>query len=501
MRLPRLASVLAVFAPALHAQSVEHAFVVDSGPVAAPQDAAGITIGFLVDSPGATWLRLRFSDIQLATGAGLRIVSLADGAVQTHSQRTAEEWGRTSAYMNGDAVWVEVHSPANTGASRVRLEAYTAGVALPPAPTQCGPADDRAPSSDPRVARLQPSACTAFLVDHCSHPLLTAGHCTGGFNIVEFNVPPSTAGGNLVHPPPAHQYAVDFASLQASVVAIGSDWAVFGCFPNPNTGKTPYQAQLVAFTRQNPPLFDPALTMRVTGCGNDLTPPDRNFTQQTHAGPYFSLSGNVVRYQADTEGGNSGSPVILESTGNVIAIHTNGGCNSGLTGGNAGTSLANSGLNAALNTPLGVLACPGTWSTACTAQTNSQGCTPAIGAFGTPQMTSGTPSFTIYAENVLSQQFGLLFYGPGSASQAFNGGTLCVTTPFMRTPVSNSGGSVTTLNCSGVMTFDMGARILSGIDPNLQAGATFNAQFWTRDAAALPFRTNLTNALRFTIAP
>jgi hypothetical protein len=193
--------------------------------------------------------------------------------------------------------------------------------------------------------------------------------------------------------------------------------------------------------------------------------------------------------------------VILESTGKVVAIHTNGACDAGLTNANYGTSLANTGLNAALNNPLGVLSCTGSWSTTCTTQTNSQGCTPQIGAFGVPQMNPSTPSFTIYAQNVLNQQNGILFYGINSANQPFNGGTLCVAAPITRTPVSNSAGNTSGLDCSGVMLFDMGARIASGVDPRLHAGATIFAQFWTRDAPAVPFGTNLTDAIRFTIGP
>lgn len=495
---------LVLSAPFARSQSVEHAFVLDTGLVAAPHAAAGVTIGFAVDMPGASWLRLRFSDVELASGASLRIVSLLDGGLQTHSLRTVREWKNTSAYFNGDAVWVEVFSPPNTKASRVRLEALTAGVSLPPAPSQCGPTDDRVLSTDPRVGRLQPSICTAFLVDHCSHALMTAGHCTGGYNVVEFNCPISTAQGNLVHPSPSHQYAVDFESQQVNAVTTGQDWGIFGCFANPNTGKTPYEAQLAAFARQNPPLFNPdqGLLMRVTGFGTDLTPPSHNFAQQTHAGAYFGLSGNIVRYLADTTSGNSGAPVILESTGKVVAIHTNGACNPGETTANYGTSLANTALNAALNNPLGVLSCTGTWSvTTCTAQVNSQGCTPQIDALGTPRVSGGPGSFTIRATNEINQQNGILFYGINSANQPFQGGRLCVASPLTRTAVSNSGGNTSGLDCSGVMSFDMGARIASGIDPRLHVGATLFAQFWTRDALSTPFGTNLTNAIQFTIGP
>jgi hypothetical protein len=54
--------------------------------------------------------------------------------------------------------------------------------------------------------------------------------------------------------------------------------------------------------------------------------------------------------------------------------------------------------------------------------------------------------------------------------------------------VSNSAGNPSGLDCSGVMLFDMGARIASGVDPRLHAGATIFAQFWTRDALAAAVR-------------
>lgn len=491
-------SLVAASAPA---QEIEQAYVVDSGVVAAPAAGSAVTIGFLVEVPGASSLRLRFSDVRLGGAAVLRCMSLLDGAMQVHTQRTIQEWKLGSAYFNGDRVWVEVLAHAGPSHSRVRLEAVHVGLALPPAPSQCGATDDRVLSSDPRVGRMQPSICTAFLVDHCSHALMTAGHCAGGAYIVEFNVPISTSIGNLVHPPPAHQYAVDDLSLRAEINGLGADWAIFGCFANPNTGKTPFEAQQAAFTRQTPPPVDGTQQIRITGHGTDLTPPERNFAQQAHVGPYVSNASHVLSYQADTTGGSSGSPVILESTGAVIGVHTNGGCDAALTGSNAGTSIAKPALVSALNSPLGVLSCTGTWSTFCAPQVNSQGCTPAIGATGTPRMSGGPGSFTIRAASVLNQQSTILFYGVAPANVPFQGGTLCVGGALVRTNVLNSGGSAAGLDCSGVASFDMGARIASLVDPRLHLGATICAQFWQRDALATPFTTNLTDGIRFTIGP
>ena len=71
-------------------------------------------ISFVVDVPGADWVRLRFDRLQLAgdvwagTGSQLRLTSLQDGALQTLNSNTARQWHNTSAYFNGSAVLVEV---------------------------------------------------------------------------------------------------------------------------------------------------------------------------------------------------------------------------------------------------------------------------------------------------------------------------------------------------------------------------------------------------------
>jgi hypothetical protein len=135
----------------------------------------------------------------------------------------------------------------------------------------------------------------------------------------------------------------------------------------------------------------------------------------------------------------------------------------------------------------------------CTGKTNSVGCVPWIGWNGTPKETGGLP-FEIYAANVLNQRPGVLIYGMDSSAVPFQGGILCVRTPVTRMPVGWSGGSPTGTDCSGILGFDFESRILSGVDPRLDAGRTVYAQIWYRDGAA-SFGTGLSNAVRFTIAP
>ncbi|HVS11165.1 MAG TPA: hypothetical protein VMS76_14945 [Planctomycetota bacterium] len=133
----------------------------------------------------------------------------------------------------------------------------------------------------------------------------------------------------------------------------------------------------------------------------------------------------------------------------------------------------------------------------CTAKLNSRGCKPAMGWTGVASATAGS-GFTLEASSVLSAKFGLLLYGrQGHTARSIQGGTLCVKSPVIRTPVQDSGGSPP---CGGNYSFDFNAWIASGVDPGLVAGQQVNAQYWTRDPSA-PFGTDLTNALQFSIGP
>ena len=347
-------------------------FVHDTGWVApAPGGSGGLELcaTFNVDQEGAEWIRLYFGDIVLAgdplagTGAELRITSMLDGGLQVMNAIEVERWDRSTAYFNGDALVVEVWARPGTGTSRLQLEAMDMGT--PPllgTASICGPADDRLPSMDPRSGRLLPVGCTGWLIQDCGGCFLTAGHCTGNIQVIQFNVPPSSGSGSIQNPPPSDQYPVDGASLQSNGgQGVGNDWAYFGAFPNGTSGLTVTQAQGPGFQLSAPPQPGSA-DIRITGFGTDSSPPERNQTQQTHVGPLVTNSGTTVQYQTDTTGGNSGSPVIWDQTDQAVGIHTHGGCSS--TGGqNSGTSFSHPDLQSALASPQGIcgagLAAPG----------------------------------------------------------------------------------------------------------------------------------------------
>lgn len=135
----------------------------------------------------------------------------------------------------------------------------------------------------------------------------------------------------------------------------------------------------------------------------------------------------------------------------------------------------------------------------CAGKVNSLGCTPTIAFSGTASATSTAP-FAITASNFLNQKIGLMFYSHRPSATLFQGGIKCVGDPVVRTPAHNSGGSASGSDCTGAHGLDFNARLQSGVDPTLTAGAEIHAQFWARDPQSL-IPTSLSNALRFVIHP
>jgi V8-like Glu-specific endopeptidase len=336
---------------------------VDSGQVANIGDTETVVFSQSIFIPGAAALRLEFDEVVLAgnitegSASILRIRSLFDGAEQRLNARHVLEWQNTSAYFNGDEVTIEILAQPGTGNNSIQMSIVQAQFEPFGIESICGATDDRQLSSDNRAARLLPIGCTGWLIDDCGKCFLTAGHCSTSNNsvqVVEFNVPLSNNNGGLNHPPPEDQYAADTASRQSNNGGgVGNDYAYFGVFPNANTGLTPYETYGDTYQITTPPPVQ-GQDIRITGYGTvgNPVPKTWNQVQKTHAGPYFDFSGTRLQYQTDTSGGNSGSPVIDDSTGMAIGIHTHAGC--GANSGNNGTGLNHPGVQGYLANPRGV---------------------------------------------------------------------------------------------------------------------------------------------------
>jgi hypothetical protein len=350
----RLISTLAalVMAPLVQAQ-VGHHFSefapidLESGSLDNPALQAEIVFdGVAAVDEDAPWIRLSFDEANLAPGSSIRITSLYDGAVQDLTADTIEQWHMTTAFFNGNAVRVELVAGPETAGNSFRIAHASYG--LPPGPqplTLCDGDDDRVADSEDGFARMVtdglsgPCSATIVTADGC---FFSAGHCLNFLEVAQFNVPQSTSGGSMQHPPPFDQYMVDEDTLRSQNGGIGNDWAHFKCFPNTQTDLTPVEAEGIFYPLADSlPVID--TTLYITGFGSDSGSTDN--TQQTDDGPYKGTSAfHRLRHRVDTQGGNSGSSIIIEATDEVIGIHTNAGCEESPTSTNSGTAITNPNL-------------------------------------------------------------------------------------------------------------------------------------------------------------
>ncbi|MBX2818419.1 MAG: PKD domain-containing protein [Rhodothermaceae bacterium] len=325
-------------------------YSLSSGTFSAPQgQATDVVFSETVRVSNAPWLRLMFTEANLGRTSYLRLTSLKDGAVQHLNAQTLRQWQNTSAYFNGDAVQVELYAgPGDSGVfvsmNEILVGDYGAPGSQDTPLSQCGPVDDRVFSTDAKVGRIIDIGCTGWIISNGKY--VTAGHCvatTSLLDVFEFNVPNSLADGTLQHPGPEDQYAFDVVTASANG-GVGNDWAVFTVFDNSETGLQPIAAQGESFTVAQD--LGPA-NIRITGFGVDDG--DENQSQQTHVGPNAGSSDTTMRYQTDTTGGNSGSPVIDDATGVAVGVHSHGGCSTTGTGNNSGTSTFNTDFWVALD--------------------------------------------------------------------------------------------------------------------------------------------------------
>jgi len=342
--------------------------------------------------PGAEWLQLDFDEKEIGQFDRLHIISPSDESSQSFDRYELLQTGGVSAIFNGDTLLIHIEGQAGlppnirihkiiigvaeeviapgvelaTSANAIRntlgeeLEKYLVvddrlePISFDATTSVCGP-DGRTPNNDVRVGRLMPIGCTGWIVS--DDQILTAGHCiSSATQVLQFNVPPSRPNGSPVAPKPKDQYIVDQSSiLKGEPVEPGNDWATLRVFPNSQTGLLPRAAQGSSFKLSN--TATPS-TVRITGYGVDGpkpyhgNPPPRdasNQINQTHSGDVVGRTLNGpsdarITYKADTQGGNSGSPVIDVSNPQIaVGIHTNGGCRPN-GGANLGTSFRNSKL-------------------------------------------------------------------------------------------------------------------------------------------------------------
>jgi V8-like Glu-specific endopeptidase len=306
----------------------------------------------VVELHDVPWIQLHFSGANLGRESYIIITSLYDGKWQKLDAVSIQQWQFYSAFFNGSSVKIELFLAPTDRRVFINVDEIVVGEWAQGYPSYsiCGPTDDRIPSDQPATSRLLNIGCTAWIIPNGK--FVSAGHCLdgSGANIVEFNVPPSLPNGTIQHPGPEDQYSVDVTTKIFTNGGIGNDWGVFEVFPNSITGLMPKNAQNAYWPLVQDLGPD---SIRITGYGVDDGA--ANQTQQTHIGPNAGSSGTTMRYVTDTQGGNSGSPVINGLTNVAVGVHTHGGCTSS-GGNNNGTSTFHAAFWAAVDQGAG--GCP-----------------------------------------------------------------------------------------------------------------------------------------------
>ena len=136
-------------------------------------------------------------------------------------------------------------------------------------------------------------------------------------------------------------------------------------------------------------------------------------------------------------------------------------------------------------------------STYCFPKTASAGCVPSIESAGNPSVSQS--DFVVACDQVLSQQFGMLFWGREKLELPLLGGFLCVGGPLSRTPVQFSNG-LGPGNCSGRLELHMDSAFLAA--NGMLPGDEIFCQWWYRDPGLLPaVPVGLSDGLQFTVLP
>ena len=320
-----------------------------------------ILIG-VIELHNIPWMQLHFSDLNLGQESYIIIKSLYDDRWQKLDAGSMKQWNNYSAYFNGSAVEIKLFLAQTDRQVFIKIDELIIGEWHHEDPflSICGPTDERISSNQPATARLLSIGCTAWIIPNGK--FVSAGHCLDGSSstVVQFNVPISLPNGTIQHPGPEDQYSVNVSTKIYTNGGVGNDWGVFEVYPNSVTGLMPKQAQNAYWPLvQN---LGPD-SIRITGYGVDGPPPgfgngtrdSTNQTQQTHIGPNAASSGTTMRYVTDTQGGNSGSPVIDGLTNVAVGVHTHGGCSSS-GGNNNGTSTFHTAFWAAVDQGAG--GCP-----------------------------------------------------------------------------------------------------------------------------------------------
>jgi len=314
-----------------------------------------VTWSDTVFSPGATFLRIHFSKLNLPDGDYLTVSSPDGSEFWTYTAKgingTGEFW---SFSVEGDTAIVELHSGSWLKGRTARYGLQIDRIAHGTAPINedgsfadkviCGTDGKEAAACHTEVntrpvARLTIQSggssflCTGSLVAGSNNStLMTNNHCVANQTEAStvqarFNFQTTTCGGTT------QATTSTFAGgtfLRTSSVNGGLDYTLLTLQGNPEATFGEYTAttkQPTAGLNLNFPQH-PAGRLKEIAFWKDSAHTLRCNVTSGNVTVSGAASGSQVTYSCDTEGGSSGSPVLDAGTGRTIALHHFGGISS-----------------------------------------------------------------------------------------------------------------------------------------------------------------------------
>jgi len=185
----------------------------------------------------------------------------------------------------------------------------------------CNHSDSRVRSNDSRIGKISNSFCTGTLIG--KNCMLTSLYCSKFLNTIDF-APENRS--DL-----AARYEVEKNTIQKSNANINlRGISVFRLKKNQLTGAYPGEVQ--GYYNISESLPKRSSTIRISAY-------DVNLNQQTAIGPVFDISsegGSDLYHRVDTDINSTGAGIIDESSDEIFAIHSSGGCSRNWTSRNQG---------------------------------------------------------------------------------------------------------------------------------------------------------------------
>ncbi|MEW6745232.1 MAG: trypsin-like serine protease [Planctomycetota bacterium] len=444
---------------------------IDSGTCANGVNTTRLVFADTVSFPEAKSLRLYFCEVRLGEGSFLRISSLADSATVDMDAAMLRMWGYTTPYFNGSEVLIELYGGPNTLDNEYIIDQVWFDVGGCYRPLDycgiCGP-DDRTPSGEEWSGRIMPVGCSGSVwnTESC---VVSAGHCVGSDNVIQFRVPASNPDCSVVNPGPEDQFPITGRQYLNS--GVGADWAVMTTGTN-NLGQKAYERYGVyrAISSSTP---GSGAAVNVWGYGIDTQCTRSQVQQDSGGGTIRARYSTYYTFDVDITFGNSGSGLIYNDEIIGIVTHCSDGCP------NYATRVDRSDFAAARES-----LCPGPpeCPPGCDFPNTYGGGTAGSGGFvpriswddTTGCASIGNPFFTIGADRCLGGASGLLTMGFSSTDNS-SGAYRRLVNPVIWLPVVYSGAGAG--NGSVAYTIPI---------PNnpLYVGLDIYAQFIVYDAGA-----------------